>query len=183
MEVKGTGILATRSFIEKEFPNQYQHFVHQLPLGSKKIYTDLIKTSAWYPIEDAYYYPTKIIADLFYDGDEKKAGEFAGRYSADFALKGIYKVFLLVASPQSLMKAAKRIISLYYKPVDVSITEIETNSLVLTTTKLHSGSSILDYRTAGWCQRALELANCKNVKYRFVTTNKENEYAIKLYWD
>jgi len=183
MEVKGTGILATRSFVEKHFVDQYQHFVHELPLESKKIYTDLIKTSAWYSIEDAYYYPTKIIANLFYEGNEKKAGEQAGRYSADFALKGIYKAFLFVATPQALMKAAKRIISIYYKPVDARITEIEKNSLILTTTKLYPDSSLLDYRTAGWCQRALELANCKNVKYHFVTTANENEYAIKLYWD
>jgi len=183
MEVKGTGILATRSFIEKKFADQYQHFIHELPLESKKIYTDLVKTSAWYSIEDAYYYPTKIIADLFYDGNEKKAGEEAGRFSADFALNGIYKVFLLVATPQALMKAAKRIISLYYKPVDAVISKVEKNSLVLTTTKLYPSSSLLDYRTAGWCQRALELANCKNVKYHFVSTDKEDEYAIKLYWD
>ena len=183
MEVKGTGILATRTFIEKTFPDQYQYFIHDLPLESKKIYTDLIKTSSWYSIEDGYYYPTKIIADLFYNGDEKRAGEEAGRFSADFALKGIYRVFLKVATPQYLMKMAKRIISTYYKPVDARISEVEKNSLVLTTTKLYPDTSILDYRTAGWCQRALELANCKNVQYKFIATNNTEEYAIKITWE
>ena len=183
MEVKGTGILATRSFVETQFADQYQYFIHELPIESKKIYTDVIKTSQWYSIEDAYYYPVKTIANMFFNGDEKKAGDALGRYSADYALNGIYKVFLMIASPQSLMKAAKRIISLYYKPIHVEISDVTKKSLVLSTSKMPVPSPILDYRVAAWCQRSLELAHCDNVKYEFITPNSKEDIAILLTWD
>jgi ribosomal 30S subunit maturation factor RimM len=118
-----------------------------------------------------------------YQGDDKKAAFAAGQFSADYGLKGVYKVFLMIATPQSLMKAAKRIIALYYQPVSVELDEIQKKSLVLSTTKLQKNSDLLDYRTIGWCVRALELANCKNVQHEKVEAKYPDMFSVKLSWD
>ena len=182
-EVKGTGLISTRTYVKEKHPKRYTDWLKTLPADSKALYSGVITSSEWFNVEKMYYQPLKKIADMFYAGNEQKAAIEVGKFSADFGLKGVYKVFLLVASPQSLMKAAKRIISMYYRPVDVEITEIDKKSLILTATRLYSNSELLDYRTIGWCARALELANCKGVNYQKVPSNNSTQFSVKFSWE
>jgi len=181
-KVKGTGLNSTDKYMSIKFPNDYDKWKNELPAESKRLYTERINTTEWYDVEDAYYYPVKKIAELFFDGDEKKAAYDIGEFSAEFALKGVYKVYLMIARPQSLMKASKRIIAKYYDPVTVEIDEIEKKSLVLSTTVIHN-SGMLDFRTIGWCVKALSLANCKNVQYEKIDARYPEMFSIKLSWD
>ena len=183
VKVKGTGLISTRTYIKEKHGEDYDKWLEQLPIESRELYKGVIPTTNWFPIKEAYYYPLKTVADLFFDGDIKKAGLDVGRFSADYGLKGVYKVFLMIATPQALMRASKRIIALYYKGVDVEIYDIQKKSLVLSATKVCETDTDLDYRTIGWCVRALELANCKNVKYENVDSADSSKFAIKLSWD
>lgn len=183
IEVKGTGLVSTRTYVKEKHPERYNDWLKSLPADVQPLYAGVIGSSDWYNVEKLYYQPLKKIADMFYAGNEQNAAIEVGRFSADFGLKGVYKVFLLVASPQALMKAAKRIISMYYRPVDVEITEIDKKSLILTATRLYDKSEMLDYRTIGWCVRALELANCKGVKYEKVPCNNSVQFSVKFSWE
>ena len=183
IKVKGTGLISTRTYMKKQFSNEYDSWLSKLPEVSKGYYSEVIPTTEWFPIKDAYYFPLKAIADMFFAGDMKAAGLDIGRFSADYGLKGVYKVFLMIASPKSLMRAAKRIIALYYKGVTVEIYDIQKKSLVLEATQVCEGNKEMDYRTIGWCVRALELANCKNVNYEIIQASINNRFAIKLSWN
>jgi hypothetical protein len=182
MEVKGTGLISTRLFMKDRHSGKYQEWLNALPIEIRTTFNGLIDTGQWFDIEKYYYIPLKKIAELCYHDDEKMAAIDAGQYSAEYGLKGVYKVFLMIASPQSLMKASKRIISLYYQPVNVEIDEIKKNSLVLSWTKLLTKSKILDYRVVGWCTKALELANCKNVVFEEIEPKYHGMFSIKLSW-
>jgi len=183
IKVKGTGLISTRTYMKNQYSKDYDSWLSRLPEISKKYYSDVIPTTEWFPIKDAYFFPLKTIADMFFSGDMKAAGLDIGRFSADYGLKGVYKVFLMIASPQSLMRAAKRIIALYYKGVTVEIFDIQKKSLVLEATQVCESSKDMDYRTIGWCVRALELANCKNVNYELIQASMKDRFAIKLTWD
>lgn len=181
-KVKGTGLSSTDKYVANKFPEDYNKWINELPTESKRLYTGIINATDWYNVEDAYYHPVKKVSELFFDGDDKKAAFDIGAFSAEYALKGVYKVYLMIARPQSLMKASKRIISKYYTPVTVEIDDIEKKSLVLSTTKIHE-TEILDYRTIGWCVKALELANCKNVQYEKIDARYPEMFSVKLLWD
>ena len=181
--VKGTGVMSTRTYVKSRHNDEFKSWLNSLPSNSNKIYTDTINSTNWYNIEDAYLSPMKLIAQRFFDGDEKTAALDIGKYSAEYGLKGVYKVFLLKASPQTLMKASKRIISVYYDKVKVEIDDIKKKSLVLSCTRITNKNELFDYRTIGWCVKALELANCKNVNYENVEANSEDMFAFKLSWD
>lgn len=182
-EVKGTGLISTRTYVKERHPDRYNDWLKTLPTDVQDLYSGVISSSDWFNVDKMYYIPLKRVAEMFYGGNEHKAAIEVGRFSADFGLKGVYKVFLLVASPQALMRAAKRIISMYYRPVDVDVTELDKKSLVLTTTKLHSGSEMLDYRTIGWCVRALELASCKKVAYQKIPCTNPANFSVKFSWE
>jgi len=180
-KVKGTGLNSTKKYVSEKHPNLYNNWINSLPDNSKKMYNGTVNTTEWYDVEHAYYYPMKKIAEMFFNNNEQKAAYEIGEFSAEFALKGVYKVYLMIATPQNLMKAAKRIIAKYYDPVTVEIDDIEKKSLILSTTKIHR-SSMLDYRTIGWCVRALELAHCNNVKYEKIESRYPNMFSVKLSW-
>jgi hypothetical protein len=183
MQVKGTGLISTRTFVKDKHASQYSAWLNALPADINRAFSEVIQTSQWYDVEKFYYQPLKVVSQIMYQGDDKKAAFAAGQFSADYGLKGVYKVFLMIATPQSLMKAAKRIIALYYQPVSVELDEIQKKSLVLSTTKLQKNSDLLDYRTIGWCVRALELANCKNVQHEKVEAKYPDMFSVKLSWD
>ena len=183
IKVKGTGVISTKTYVEKNHHNEYKTWLNSLPLRSKEIYSNSINATDWYNIEDAYLAPMKNIASKFYNGDEQAAGLSVGRFSADYGLKGVYKVFLLIATPQALMRASKRIISVYFDNVEVTVDKINKKALILNCTKITNRNELFNYRTIGWCVRALELANCKNVVYEHTKAPKPNMFSIKLSWD
>jgi hypothetical protein len=116
MQVKGTGIKTTRDFVMTKFPAKYNEWLNALPSASNKLYQNTINIGGWFDIQTAYYIPVNKITELFYHNNHQKAGDELGRFSAEVALKGIYKVFLLVASPQYLMKRAASMMQAFYNP-------------------------------------------------------------------
>ncbi len=183
IQVKGTGLISTRTYIKERFPDRYTDWLESLPVETRNFYSGVIPTTNWFPVKEAYFYPLKAIADMFFSGDMEKAGLDIGEFSATYGLKGVYKVFLMIATPQALMRASKRIIALYYKGVSVDILDVKKKSLILQATQVYEGKPEMNFRTIGWCVRSLELANCKNVQYKIVPAQKTTQFAILLSWD
>jgi hypothetical protein len=165
MEVKGIALKTTRDFVKTNFPGEYRQWLDKLPPTTKETYDLVIDVSKWYPIQENYIIPLNVIADLFYRGDGKECGEALGYYSADVALKGIYKVFLIIASPNFLMQRAGKIITTYYQPSQVEAVKISDKSAAIRILEFSAMNHAMEYRFAGWCKRALELSNCNHVKY------------------
>jgi hypothetical protein len=165
MQVKGTALKTTRDFIKTKFPNDYKKWHDSLPENSRKHYGTLINVGDWFPLKESYLVPINITAEMFYGGNYKKCGEEMGQYSAEIALKGFYKVFLLIASPNYLVQRAAKIILTFYSPSEVEAIEISSKSAGMKITLFPEINEALEYRIAGWCKKALELANCSGVIY------------------
>jgi len=186
MKVKGTGLKTTRDFVKTNFPSKYAEWINSLSPEARRIYsTDIIDVGKWYDIKPAYYEPIDMIVRLIYRFDSKKAGDELGRYSAEVALKGIYKVFLLVASPQYLMKRAANMMKAFYDPSEIEVSESSKKQVVVKIKKFDGINRSTEYRIAGWCAKALELCNCSNVRYKFLnqlSSGNENT-SIQFDWD
>src|SRR5512133_3775147 len=165
MEVKGTAIMTTRDFVKTKFPDRYNAWIESLPPASRQIITSSIMTAGWYPLKDGYAVPIDKIMVMFYNNNPKTCGEAIGKYSADVVLHGIYKAFLMIATPKFLMQRASSIMTNYYKPSGVRTIENGPKNVTLEISNFPDITVALEYRFAGWVIRALELANCKNVQY------------------
>jgi hypothetical protein len=169
MEIKGTGIKTTREFVKTNFPSQYEAWLNSLPEKTKVLYSlSMINMAGWYPLHEAYQIPIDKVVSMFYAGNAKKGGEALGRFSADVALKGIYKLYLLVATPKYLMQRASVVFSTFYNPCEIKISESDSKSVTMQIPLFPEMTISLEYRIAGWCARALELCGCKNVEYRIL---------------
>jgi hypothetical protein len=170
MQVKGTALKTTRDFVKLKFPNGYKQWHDSLSEGAKKYYDGVINATDWFPILDGYITPNRKIAELFYAGNYKKCGDELGNYSAEIALKGFYKVFLLMATPNYLIRKASNIITTFYNPSSVEAVQIDSKSAGIKITSFSQIDETLEYRIAGWCKKALELANCSGVSYEITNS-------------
>ena len=169
MQVKGTSIKTTRDFVKTKFPNRFDEWIKSLPKESQGLYLDSVKLSDWFDIRYAYYEPMNKVIELFYPNNAQKGGEELGLYSAEVALNGVYKVFLLVATPQYLMKRASRMIETFYTPCEVEVSEAGSKMVIMKIKKFEGITKPLEYRFAGWCVKALELCKCKNITYKITS--------------
>jgi len=164
MEVKGTAVKSIKEYVEKKYSTQFKDWIESLPEPSQNIFKGTIFANNWYPMKDGAVEPTKAIAKKFYNNNIHKAAMESGRFSAESGLKGVYKIFVMVASPGYIMQRAGRVFTSYYNPSDIAVVNSHDKGLTLHITKFPEPEQIIEYRIAGWCERALEFTNCKNVK-------------------
>ena len=186
MEIKGTAIKTTREFVKVNFPSRYDEWINSLPDKTRAIYSSaMINMAGWYPMKEDYQVPIEKIVQMFYEGNTKIACEAIGRFSADLALTGIYKLFLMVATPKYLMMRATVVFTTYYLPSEIIVSESSSKSVTMQITKFADITAGIEYRIAGWCLRAVELCGCKNVQYKITKSLlKGDTYTEFIYnWD
>jgi len=184
MEVKGTAIKTTRDFIKTKFPEKYTTWFNSLPPKSKALYESVLDATGWYPLNDAYIIPIHKVIEMFFNNDAKTGGEELGKYSAEVALKGFYKVFLLVASPTFLIQRASKIFTTFYQPSKIDVELKNTTTAILRILDFKGIDTALEYRIAGWILRALELANCREPSYEIKSaiSRGDKETDILFAW-
>jgi hypothetical protein len=185
MQVKGTAIKTTRDFVKTKFPDSYDKWIQSLPEESKTLFRSTLDATAWYPFGNGYIVPVNKIAELFYKNDKKIAGEEIGNYSAEVALKGFYKVFLLIASPQFLLQRASKIFTTFYEPSTIEANIEGSNHGILRILSFDNIDEAVEYRIAGWVRKALEMANCKGTRYEIkqAMSKGHSTTEIHFFWE
>lgn len=174
MEVKGTAVKSICDFVKTNFPEKYTLWLNSLPDKSRRIFLTGVSTPDWYPIHDGAIVPTKALGDMFYN-DSKKGAWLSGRYSADVALTGIYKVYVKLSSPGHIIERTSRIFAAYYQPSEITTANRTDKSVSVVITKFAQPHDVIEYRIAGWMERALEISGCKDVKVDIVKSLTKNQ--------
>jgi len=115
MNVKGTALAVLPIFIESKFGQEgLNKWLESLNSEAVALYQDsnTIKVNQWYPLKESYLEPTAALCELFYDNDPKGAWE-VGRFSADYALKGVYKAFVKMTSVSFFIMRASLLMTTY----------------------------------------------------------------------
>jgi hypothetical protein len=180
MEIKGTAILAIRDFVKDNFQEKFNEWLNTLPQDSKLIYNGAIDSSRWYPLEAAGVIPTKITAELFYQNDYKKGAMEAGKFSAEKALTGIYKIFVKAATPSFIIQRASRIFATYYQPCKMEVIENTDGHVLLEISDMTQSDEVIEYRIAGWIKKALEISGCENIRIDFSNSIAQGDKSTKM---
>lgn len=157
MEIKGTAVKTTPDYVKEKFPARYIEWLQSMPESSRKIFEQPIYATNWYNLIDSVIIPTQKVGDLFYDGNQIEGAHKLGRYSAEVALKGIYKIFVRVSSPHFVLSRASSIFSAYYKPSDIRVIESKDKRCVLQLSQFHISEKLIMHRIAGWVEQTLEI--------------------------
>ena len=105
-----------------------------------------------------------------------------GSWSAEVGLKGFYKVFLLIASPQFLLQRASKIFTTFYEPSEVEASIIGSNDAILRIIKFDDIDEAVEYRIAGWTRKALELANCREPSYVITKALSKGDDSTEIHF-
>ena len=166
MEVKGTAIATVPLFIKERFgEGGLNQWTDALTPEACKVYQASVLVSSWYPLKEVLIQPLRKMCDLFYAGDLKGARE-SGRFSADYSLKGIYKIFVKLGSPEFMVRRAGTILPMYYTPSEMKVVESRKGQGIMQITKFPDMDQVLEIRIAGWMERAIEISGGKqpNIK-------------------
>lgn len=163
MEVKGIAVKSIAEFVKKEFPEKYTEWWKALPEDARQIISNGVITNQWYNVQDAVITPTKMINKFFYNNHPQKGAWQSGKFSADYALNGIYKLYVRASTPKHIISRAGRVFSNYYKPCVMKVVSEQKNSVTVHITNFSEPSAVVEFRIGGWMERALEISGCNNV--------------------
>ncbi len=175
MQVKGEVLVSLPLFILKKFGKQeYERWLKYLLPEAKAIYSTPINKSDWYPIRSALIEPTNMICKLFYSKNLKGAFE-CGRFSAEYGLKGLYKVLVKLSSPDVLINRASKIMRNYYQPSEIEVVARGKNSSKLRIAVFPEMTECIEQRIAGWMQRAVEISGSSRVDVKIPYSLTKND--------
>jgi hypothetical protein len=164
MEIKGTALLAIRDFVKLNHKDKYETWLNMLNDDSRNIFNSAIDSTLWYPVDIGAVEPTTKIGELIFMNDLKKGAWESGRYSAEKGLTGIYKIFVKASSPNFIISRAKDIFAKYYRPCQVKVVKNESKGIVLHMVDMDQGNEVVEYRIAGWIQKALEISGVNEIE-------------------
>ena len=167
MEVKGSAVLTTYNFVRERYGEDgLKTWLSQLEPETRKIFEAGVLVSSWYPLKQMLSVPTGKLCEIFFNGDIRGAWN-CGRYSADYGLKGIYKIFIKLGSPGFLVSRASMIFPTYYKPCKMEVVLNEKDHATVRITEFPEMDSLVEGRIGGWIGRALEISGCQRVEVNF----------------
>ena len=168
MNIKGTSLNGTLNFVKEKFPSRIDEWIEQLPARSRDMFSNVILATHWYPMEEGLIIPTKIISKLFYSGNDKKASYEIGRYSAEEGLKGIYKIFIKIASPKYVLKRSTVIFKTYYQDIDAQIIENMDNEVVFYIKGFKQSEQLIFDRISGWIFEILKIIKSQPLDIKYI---------------
>lgn len=164
MQVKGTAVSNTPTYVRRVHGDAaFTAWFDSLPESSRVILKAPLATR-WYPAEEAVIVPTQAICNQFFDGQSTGAIE-CGRFSADSNLTGVYRKMLYITDKFRML--SDRIGSLFilnYRPGKaVAKADPKTNSGTIRLLDFDEPHDMLEWRIAGFAQRAQEMQKAKAV--------------------
>jgi len=163
MDIKGTAAKTIPEFVKKKYPDSYQDWLESLPPQSRAIMNKPILATQWYDVSDAVVWPTRKIGDLFFDSHIKAAWEL-GRYSSETALKGVYKIFIRIASPLFVLSRIGNVLSAYYSNMQSKVLDKANNKAVMQFYGYTEAEKLNIYRVAGWIEKTIETCAKREIK-------------------
>lgn len=174
MQIKGTAVKSTQIFVKETFPDRYSEWFEKLSPSVQNSFADGILAGHWYDLHEYVLEPTTLIGDLFYDGDENTAAFEVGNFSAKYALKGVYKIFVKVASVDFVLKRTTNIFSTYYSEGKFEIIYRTPNRVEFLSTGFERRDELIFERISGWVKGIFEVISKKPFKVSYEISELEN---------
>jgi hypothetical protein len=162
MDVKGAVLQSLPKFVQKRFGDEGRaSWMARLSPEARELFSGPILASVVYPIIPFLAEPTVVLCDCLFEGDMKGAWE-AGRFSAREALSGIYRMFVVMGSPHTILKKGANAMAQLYQPSAITYMPGEGSRGVLRITTFPEPHRALDARFGGFVEESLVICGCKN---------------------
>lgn len=170
MDVKGTALVVLPAFIKQRFGEPgHRQWLEALKPEVRRGFEAGIGINEWYPLKEYYTRPTEELCRLFFGGSLAGAWQ-VGRFSADYALRGVYRAFVKLSSVKFFVRRAGVMLPAYYRPCAIEVLANEDFRTLVRITQFPEPSPVAEHRIGGWMQRGYEIHGCQEVKVEITSS-------------
>ena len=184
MSVKGTVVNSIQQYVKTKHKEDFNTWLDTLSPASREIFSNPINVSDLFDVKIGLIEPSEKVAALFFENRFDGAWQL-GRYSAEVSLTGVYKAFVLIATPAFIMSRAGRIMKTLYTDTEFVVVDKSSNSVVTEARNLPEDHIVLEQRIGGWMEKALEITGCSNIDIKIpIRSSRKNEVTrYEITWD
>jgi hypothetical protein len=183
--IKGVGVKNYISFIKETFGEEgFQKFVNSLDEQNRKILTGPIYVNNWFDIEVMVAIQKAMVTELG-NGDESILIN-ASKWNAKHALRGVYRIFFMVADPGFIIKRASALLKTHFgQEAKCELEEIAQGNVKATIWGFKKHHWPVEVGIVGWLQGTAELIGVKKADIRVSTSLREGKdyFEIRVTWE
>ena len=162
VRIKGTAVVdAIRAVRTREGERRFRDLVALVDEPFRAMFLGEIFDAAWYPL-DAYV--AFLAATLKYSGEDEKVLTARSEAVIERQLHGIYRVFVRLKSPESIIKRIVTIHSTYFTGASVGFDLPTPGRAIVKYGGFEKHHRLLEYVIIGFYRKALELCGAKRVQ-------------------
>jgi len=185
VEIKGSVLSDSISSVKKRSGDQaFNKILALLSNDTKKIFesSEILFTN-WYPL-DAF---TEFLAadlKITANGDEKVLIE-RSEALIEKQLRGIYKIFVRIGSPDFLISRISNTQASYFRGVKVEGNMMEKGRARIKYIGFEKHHRLMEYAIIGFYKKALEISGAKNINYMIIDPIEDGKgfCEIEITWD
>jgi hypothetical protein len=164
--IKGSVVRDTMGYIlKKQGEAGLERAINMLDADSQDTFHSPITTADWVSL-DAYAALLEVVVREFEGRNEANLTQRAERVF-DKQLKGVYRMFVRLGSPEWIIKRISAVHATYFKGVEMHIASTEDHRIVIRYTGFTKKHRLLEYNIQGFYRKALEISGAKDVTTRF----------------
>jgi hypothetical protein len=168
VQIKGSSVNeAVQQIKNRAGEAAYQKIFEQLDEETRKAFGGEIFASTWYSL-DLFVRFLEVEIKVLANGNE----EMLTRGSAAVAerqLRGIYKAFVKLGSPEFVIKRLAAVHATYFKGVGIEVEMPDRGKAVIKYIGFEKQHRIIGFTIVGFFQKALEISGAKDVTSSFIT--------------
>lgn len=162
-KIKGTGYKSDTQFVKSKYGEEvFAAILATLSAEDQKLLRGPILSHDWYPAEPIDRF-RKAVVQHFNDAPMLTLREM-GRYSADFGLTGIYRVFISLVSPMTIIKRSNDLWPKYFDSGRVVVTEADKTTVLIKIMEWNDASEYIGALLTGYFGRAIEISGGHSVE-------------------
>jgi hypothetical protein len=159
--VKGTAVRASLRYLQDRFgPTGTGAVLEKVPAEDREQVSSGLLDSVWYPMP--LLLRLMRAASEAHGAAEPELARHMGRASAESGVRGVYKIFFKVGSPQFIISRASRVFGSYYDTGRIRVVESGPGRAVLDLDEFE-GSPEFCLRILGWMEKTMEMAGARNL--------------------
>jgi hypothetical protein len=180
VEIKGSVLNDSIKAVKTHFGDQaYDTIVGLLKGDTRALFEHAsILATKWYPL-DAFVEFLEMDIKVTAQGNEQ---ELIKRSEAicEQQLRGIYKVFIRLGTPQFVLNRLSIVHQTYFRGVDATVTLQSTANASVKYTGFSKQHRLIGFSIIGFYRKSLEISGAKNITAKFATSIEDNKGYCEL---
>jgi hypothetical protein len=183
VQIKGSAIQETIGQIKRRAGDDALNKILGLLDGdTRKLFESEIFASTWYPL-DSFTQFLEIEIKVLADGNEEMVTR-GSEAVIERQLRGIYKAFVKLGSPEFVIKRIAAVHATYFQGVPIEVAMPAPSSATVRYKGFQPQHRIMGFAIIGFFKKALEISGAKDVAIHFaVPIEQAKEFAeLSITW-